>query len=474
MTAGGVPRAGYRRPRHDPSSTCQPDRHRRGRGGCRRDDRRHCVDGHRPGGGDDHAAAAGRRRRSCSTSACAPIRRRRRSDARLRSTSAAAVDRPRRSSRAIPPWRPRWERRSPRGLKAFSVFKRSAATTRTAARRNSRSAWGSSGEGETREAESSWRLAKLAEPDSLYAVRAGDFLHPELPVPGLPTFVPSFASPAALKRLSPPEQYAFLRQRAEGGDTRDHLLFGAALQRLGRPASARREFERAAALSPNDPDALTAVAVGHFAKDRPAQAFSRLGPLTRRFPRAATVRFHLGLLLVWMGSVDDAKRQFRARTRGGARIDSGKAGGRVSAQAARVVGFTDMRVGFVYNVRGADAVGRRTRTRSSTLRRRSRRSATRSRLTATTSSGWKPTARCPAALVAPRSTSSSTSPRAKAARPRGPGARAARAAGHPVYGQRRRHARHLARQVPGEALVRAAGVATPRGFVLRPATSRCR
>jgi tetratricopeptide (TPR) repeat protein len=165
--------------------------------------------------------------------------------------------------------------------------------------------------GETLEAESSWRLAKLAEPDSLYAVRAGDFLHPELPVPGLPTFVPSFASPAGLRRLSPPEQYAFLRRRAEGGDTRDHLLFGAALQRLGHPASARREFERAAALSPNDPDALTAVAVGHFAKDRPAQAFSRLGPLTRRFPRAATVRFHLGLLLVWMGSVEDAKRQFR-------------------------------------------------------------------------------------------------------------------------------------------------------------------
>ena len=115
--------------------------------------------------------------------------------------------------------------------------------------------------------------------------------------------------------MSPPEQYAFLRRRADGGDTRDHLLFGAALQRLGRPVSARREFERAAALSPKDADALTAVAVGHFAKDRPAQAFSRLGPLTRRFPQAATVRFHLGLLLVWMGSVEDAKRQFRLAQR---------------------------------------------------------------------------------------------------------------------------------------------------------------
>ncbi len=166
-------------------------------------------------------------------------------------------------------------------------------------------------QGETTDAEGSWRRAKLAEPDSLYAVRAGDFLHPELPVPGLPTFVPSFAPPAVLRRLSPPEQYAFLRRRAQGGETRDHLLFGAALQRLGRPVSARQEFARAAELSPNDPDALTAVAVAHFDKDRPAQAFSRLGPLTRRFPSAATVRFHLGLLLVWMGDVDGARRQFR-------------------------------------------------------------------------------------------------------------------------------------------------------------------
>ena len=181
--------------------------------------------------------------------------------------------------------------------------------------------------GQTGDAQRSWRRAAAAEPDSTYAVRADDFLHPELPVPGLPAFVPSFASPAPLERLSPPEQYAFLRRRAEKGKVRDVLLFGAALQRLGRPLSARREFERAAALAPNDSEALTAVAVGHFDKDRPAQAFSRLGPLTRRFPRAATVRFHLGLLLVWMGQVDDARRQFRARSRRRAGIDTREAGG---------------------------------------------------------------------------------------------------------------------------------------------------
>jgi tetratricopeptide (TPR) repeat protein len=166
-------------------------------------------------------------------------------------------------------------------------------------------------QGLTEDARRSWRRAAAAEPDSTYAVRADDLLHPELPVPGLPAFVPSFASPAPLKRLSPPEQYAFLRRRAEQGRVRDIMLFGAALQRLGRPLSARREFERAAALAPNDAEVLTAVAVGYFDKDRPAQAFSRLGPLAQRFPRAATVRFHLGLLLVWLGRIDDAKRQFR-------------------------------------------------------------------------------------------------------------------------------------------------------------------
>ncbi len=165
--------------------------------------------------------------------------------------------------------------------------------------------------GQTGDAQSSWRRAKSVEPDSLYAVRAGDLLHPELPVPGLPSFVPSFPSPQTLRRMSPPEQYAFLRRRAQRGGAHDLLLFGAALQRLGRPLSARREFERAAASSPKDPEALTAVAVGVFDKDRPARAFSRLGPLSRRYPGAATVRFHLGLLLVWMGSVDAARRQFR-------------------------------------------------------------------------------------------------------------------------------------------------------------------
>ena len=58
-----------------------------------------------------------------------------------------------------------------------------------------------------------------------------------------------------------------------------------------------------------------AAAVGTFDKADPAAAFSKLGPLTRRFPKAATTRFHLGLLLLWSGELKEARRQLRlART----------------------------------------------------------------------------------------------------------------------------------------------------------------
>ena len=54
--------------------------------------------------------------------------------------------------------------------------------------------------------------------------------------------------------------------------------------------------------------------MGRFDKSRPAESFSRLGPLTRRFPEAATVRFHLGLLLLWSGEVGAARTQLTRAT----------------------------------------------------------------------------------------------------------------------------------------------------------------
>lgn len=135
-----------------------------------------------------------------------------------------------------------------------------------------------------------WRTATRVDPDTPSAIHAADFLHPGTP-PGLPMFQPTFT-----------------RAKTEA---QRRLLEGIRLQRLGRQVSAERQFAAAAKLAPNDPEALVAAAVGRFDKDKPAAAFSRLGPLTQRFPRSQTVRFHLGLLSIWIADFVDARKQLR-------------------------------------------------------------------------------------------------------------------------------------------------------------------
>jgi tetratricopeptide (TPR) repeat protein len=168
--------------------------------------------------------------------------------------------------------------------------------------------------GRTDEAFNAWRTAVREEPDSASAVRANDLLHPDSPQ-GLPLFLPGFAPPKGLRALSPPEQLQALERAARDTDVRAKLLYGLALQRLGRPLSAERQYAAAAALAPRDAEAQVAAAVGRYRKDAPERAFSRLGPLSRTFPRAATVRFHLGLLLLWLGRVDEARRQLEQARR---------------------------------------------------------------------------------------------------------------------------------------------------------------
>lgn len=154
--------------------------------------------------------------------------------------------------------------------------------------------------GRDEEAEVAWRDAERVQPDTPSAVRAEDLRHPGTP-PGRPPFVPAFGVPrtAAERRL------------ARG------VRFQAAL----RPVSAEREFAAAARLDPHDPEALVAAAVGRYDKDAPEQAFSRLGPLVHTFPRAQTVRFHLGLLLIYVGDLPRARRELRlAHAEGGSTL----------------------------------------------------------------------------------------------------------------------------------------------------------
>ncbi len=156
-----------------------------------------------------------------------------------------------------------------------------------------------------------WRAARASEPDTSYAIKATDLLYPGFPVPGLPQFIPSFDPPRAITSLPAADQLDALAAAAHIGGVRAKLLYGIGLQRVGRPVSAERAFAAAAAAAPNDAEAQVAAAVGMFDKAAPVRAFSRLGPLTRRFPERSTVRFHLGLLLLWSGEVKAAKRQFR-------------------------------------------------------------------------------------------------------------------------------------------------------------------
>ena len=156
--------------------------------------------------------------------------------------------------------------------------------------------------GQDADAASAWRAAERVQPDSPSAVRAADLRHPNTP-PGLPPFVPSFSLP---------------RNAVEA-----HLARGMQFQAALRPVSAGREFAAAARLAPSNAEAQVAAAVGRFDKDAPARAFSRLGPLVRRFPHAQTVRFHLGVLLIYLNEFRQARLELRLAREEGPRTRLG-------------------------------------------------------------------------------------------------------------------------------------------------------
>jgi Flp pilus assembly protein TadD len=155
-----------------------------------------------------------------------------------------------------------------------------------------------------------WLQAVKVEPDSPSAVFAADLLYPSF-VPGLPYIVTGLQPPAAVMKLSASQELAALKRSAAQPDADAKVLYGVALWNLRRPISAEREFRAAAALAPDDPMALTAAAVGAYSKARPVVAFSKLGPLTGTFPKAAVVRFHLGILLLWSKELGKARTQLQ-------------------------------------------------------------------------------------------------------------------------------------------------------------------
>ena len=127
--------------------------------------------------------------------------------------------------------------------------------------------------------------AKRAGRDTQYEIDADQLLHPSFFQAGYPVFQPSSAKIPL-------------------------LVQGAILQRQGHQHSAERLYAKAARLHPDDVEAQVAAAVGRFDEDNPSAAFSRLGPLTKTFPRSQVVRYYLGLLLVWIGERKQAVAEF--------------------------------------------------------------------------------------------------------------------------------------------------------------------
>jgi tetratricopeptide (TPR) repeat protein len=138
--------------------------------------------------------------------------------------------------------------------------------------------------------------------------------------PGRPIFVADLRGQVGVPSGLPAErQLRILQTRAARGGAGDWIVYGIALQRSGRSLSARAAYDHARRLDPDDLAIEVAAAVARFDKDAPAQAFSRLGPLARDHPRAAVVRFHLGLLLLWIRAIDDAREQLRLAKRADSR-----------------------------------------------------------------------------------------------------------------------------------------------------------
>jgi tetratricopeptide (TPR) repeat protein len=164
-------------------------------------------------------------------------------------------------------------------------------------------------DGRQQEAQEAWRRAEELEPDSSAAVRAESLLHPEMPA-GRPFFVPSEPLPQELEGVLPLVQLEMLEERANAAtDATPWIQYGVALQRAGRSLSAIKAFDRAVELEPENVEALAGAAVVRFEKDDPSQAFSRLGPLSDRYGQEPVVRFHLGLCLLWLRQVEEARDQ---------------------------------------------------------------------------------------------------------------------------------------------------------------------
>ena len=156
--------------------------------------------------------------------------------------------------------------------------------------------------------EDAWQSAASLEPDTAYAVAAGNLLHPEF-ARNLPIFVPT--TDGAERRSQARRAGAARAAPASRAAGRSPTSSSTASRCSGSASSARRSASIAAARE----GARGRRGAGRRGRRPLRQGAPGGGVLparpahARRFPKAATVRFHLGLLLLWSGEVKEARRQ---------------------------------------------------------------------------------------------------------------------------------------------------------------------
>jgi tetratricopeptide (TPR) repeat protein len=159
--------------------------------------------------------------------------------------------------------------------------------------------------GRLSQATAALKAVRDADPESFYGVRADDLLHPTMQ-PGYPLFVPADSPPAGATADS-------LKAAADAApdDAKAQLQWGSSLQSEGRRKEALAVYGQALKADPTSIEAQVALAVAAFSKDDPAKAFGTVGPLVRDHAGDPSPRFHLGMMLLWIGQPDKAQAEFR-------------------------------------------------------------------------------------------------------------------------------------------------------------------
>ena len=166
-------------------------------------------------------------------------------------------------------------------------------------------------------------LGERGRPDRGLAIRArGGARHalrrrrrqpaaPEPPARDFRRSSPPFRRPPGSRSLLPPASSKHCASPPSTVGVASNCCTASASSGSGGRSRQRASSIGRRAAYPGDAEAQVAGAVGQFDKDAPERAFGRLGPLSRTYPDEPTVRFHLGVLLLWTGRIDEAQRQFR-------------------------------------------------------------------------------------------------------------------------------------------------------------------